>query len=97
MISPKFYSQITVCPVCSGWGTLESPPKGKTAVCKECYGQGVSVVQSESVYVWNAPSFVDYASRTRLSVLKISAALLVVLILIMFLFFVRYMLMQLAL
>lgn len=89
MISSKFYSQITVCPVCSGWGTTDVPPKGQNTVCKECYGQGVSVTQSENIYIWNAPSFVDYNGRNRVLILKILAILFVAIIFIMFLLIIR--------
>jgi hypothetical protein len=84
MISPKFYSQTVKCPVCAGWGTTEFPSTNYKDLCRECVGRGVFVSQTENIYVWDAPTFIDYRSRTRAIVLKILAVFL----LIAFLFFI---------
>ena len=90
MISSKFYSQTIVCPVCSGWGTEESLPTKSISVCKECLGQGVSVIQSDTIYVWNAPTFIDYKSRDRILILKISAGILIFIFILMFITLLRF-------
>lgn len=84
MISPKFYSQITVCPTCSGWGVD----------CKDCLGQGVSVVQSENIYIWDAPTFVDYKSRTQVLIMKVTVGIIIVLFIIFIAAFVRFVLLK---
>ena len=84
MISPKFYSQITVCPACSGWGDT----------CKECLGQGVSVVQSENIYIWDAPTYIDYGARTRVLIFKILAVVSVIFIVLMLIMFIRFVLLK---
>jgi hypothetical protein len=82
MISPKFYSQILTCQNCEGWGFKENPPEKGVEVCPECEGKGVFLVQSENVYIWDAPTFIDYKSRMRANVVKIIAFFLLILILV---------------
>lgn len=89
MISPKFYSQITVCPACTGRGIKNIENLNYSDVCNECLGQGVSVVQSENIYIWDAPTFVDYKSRQRALIFKIIAVALIFIIFLLLILFVR--------
>lgn len=79
MISSKFYSQITVCPTCHGIG-LD---------CKECLGQAVSVTQSDTIYIWDAPTFIDYRGRTRVLIFKMATAFLILMCIYLFIAFIR--------
>jgi hypothetical protein len=78
VISPKFFSQIFTCKSCKGWGFLDSPPEKSVDVCKECDGKGVFLSQSEDVYVWDAPTFVNYKARIKLFIAKLFALIVVI-------------------
>jgi hypothetical protein len=84
MISPKFYSQIQVCPVCRGWGTREKSTAKVGEECRECGGSGVSVKQSGSIFIWDAPSFVNFRARSMVLYFKIGS---IVFVLFMFFLF----------
>ena len=71
MLSTQFYSQLTTCPVCKGWGTEKVPPLKSGPPCKECGGLGVFLAQSEQTYVWGLPTFIDFKKRKQIRILKI--------------------------
>lgn len=94
MISPKFYSQISSCPYCQGWGLSKYSSLKTKDICKECNGRGVFLSQAGNIYVWDAPFFVDYKSRERIKILKISVVLIAVLCLTLMLIFLRNLLLK---
>jgi hypothetical protein len=77
MLSPKFYSQISVCSNCQGWGTKNFASHKDTDPCLECGGTGVFLSQPGYIYIWDAPTFVDYKSRRRALLFKIVAVILI--------------------
>ena len=71
MLSPKFYSQISVCQACHGWGTAEVPSLSSKSVCTECAGEGIAIFQSQKTYSWGAKTFVNFRERSMLVYKKI--------------------------
>jgi hypothetical protein len=91
MISHKFYSQIATCPACQGWGQTKSPPTKLGDACGECMGKGVTLLNSSELYIWDAPTFVDYKGRDKVLVLKIVALFLAMFIFLIFIVIIRNM------
>lgn len=92
MISTKFYTQISVCQACRGWGTSEFPPINPGRVCAECSGEGVALFQSQKTYSWLAPAFIDYKSRSLIKYKKLFLIFSPFIVIILFLVFVRILL-----
>lgn len=65
MISTNFFSQLTICPVCQGYGE-EKISAGKNGVCKECGGIGVFFAQIEQTCIWGLPKYVNFKDRTKI-------------------------------
>lgn len=89
MISPKFYSQISVCQACKGWGTNSQSGSHKLTVCRECSGEGIAVFQSQKTYSWTAPDFMDYKGRQLQQLKKLFLILSPILGIILFLTILR--------
>jgi len=77
MISTNFYSQLTVCPVCQGYGE-EKMGARKPMPCKECGGVGVFFAQMEQTHIWSMPKFVDFVARNRIRLVKIILIILLI-------------------
>jgi hypothetical protein len=92
MISTKFYSQISVCNACKGWGTEKIPADNYKKLCPECSGEGLAIFRSDNTFLWDAPFFIDYRSRVRIKIAKLFLAatvliLVIGMVFIMFAFF----------
>jgi|GEM_PF-6064356 len=84
MLSSQFYSQITTCPSCKGWGTNDVPPKSEQS-CKECGGLGIFLVQTDQTFIWGLPTFINFKRRTTIIFLRI-----IFVFILLILFFVIY-------
>ena len=71
MISTKFYSTISVCSACKGWGTEKVPADNYKKLCPECSGEGIALFRSDNTFLWDAPFFIDYQSRMRIKITKL--------------------------
>lgn len=85
MLAPSFYSQLTVCEVCHGYG-MESFPPENFIPCRECGGLGVFLTQIDKTFVWGLPSFIEMGRRKRIKIIKI-IILTITLGLFLFLYF----------
>ena len=88
MLSPQFYSQITSCPSCKGWGTDSVPPKKGSNSCKECGGLGIFLAQSEQTFIWGIPNFIDYKKRVIINILRIAIIIAFLLLIFIAYYFV---------
>lgn len=83
LLRRDFYKDIKVCPVCKGYGILNPENSSrKFNYCDECEGYGVFVDEERGRIVFGLPTFVDYPARNLLKNLKISAYLILILIII---------------
>lgn len=71
MLSPQFYSQLTICPACLGFGIDKNHAKNKIVSCEECGGLGVYYQQSDQTFIWGLPCFIDFRKREKIKVFKI--------------------------
>lgn len=80
-------NQLIVCPRCSGYGFLPPPPDiKKLENCPECNAAGVFLNKKNQIFLFSLPTYLNSASRRRLSLIKKSLiVLLFILILIILL------------
>jgi len=71
VINSKFYSQISKCPNCKGWGNLNSDASQKGEICDKCNGKGVFLAWTDNIFFFGAPTFVDYKSRQKIMIFRI--------------------------
>lgn len=80
MLAPQFYSQLTVCPTCQGWGVEKTGKEQKKLPCKECGGIGIFLLQSEQTFIWGMPTFVNFDNRNKMQIVRIGVLVVCVIL-----------------
>lgn len=74
-------SQLVVCPRCSGYGFLPTPPDiKKIETCPECNSAGVFLNKKDRICLFSLPTYIDSKSRRQLSLIKKSFVLIIAVI-----------------
>jgi len=78
-----YYKEIKVCPICKGRGILNpNDPSYRHEFCDECEGFGAYIDEEKGRIVYGLPLFVDYPTRRKLLMAKVSGIAVLLLIII---------------